>query len=281
MQKCPLAVLLAGLLIVSCGKDPAPSETGQKNLPWSRSSCALSMHFEAESTRMLRPVHQADMPNLDRLDSLMMLPKRERWCYDVCIKPDGTTEVVMTSMTPLSPLTRPASGVAEGQYDPGVHKIITTNGIATFYDVNDAVINTLPDDDLGYSQTDVLDMVEALQQNAGITDQQFDQVLQTLINQGAQIHELPNDMVSMRFTLPDGAVSTNVFNRKNRLIVGHTQQDATGKLQFRSAMRTSGTTSNPIVESSYWAAFIKSVDGTIPMKLEILTDYDHFSFTNQ
>ena len=267
-----LPVLLGLAFWPGCRKE-IPGNSPGKGL--NRTDCALFLSFEVETTTMARTVHDADYAQLEPIDRIMAMPHRERYAVEVCYKNGGQKTLSMTRLIPTEPINYP-NNTADGYMAPDYSRMVVADGVATYYDqFNNVMRSEFYSSDADAVQG-IVDMVASLEP---LTDAEFSQGLQTLRDNGLDMQEHPNNIVTIRHVHPDGSYSVQVIDKTTRVAVGNLHYNPQGALQTRSMLAVDGTAQNPVIRRSYMESFITSMIGDIPMKVERYATFDNFTLS--
>lgn len=264
--------LSLGLLFwVGCHKDSPLTKLSNSKIQ-DRSNSVLYLSFEMETTTLAKTVDGADYALLEPIDQMMALPHRERYAVEACYKSNGDKVVSMVRQTPHDPITYPEN-TADGYLAPPYSRLTIENGSITYYDQFDQVMGY---NGVSTDATSITQIIELVTNQNTLTDAQFNQGLQLLGTNGAQLQQHANNLVSLQYDLPDGTKSIQVIDKTTRAAVGNLHYDAAGGLLTRSMLDVSGNFNAPVVNRFYMESFMTSMVGNIPMKIVQYADFENF-----
>lgn len=253
-------------LLTYCKKElPNPPVNGNPPDTALRTDCKLYMSYEVETTRLIRPLNEADFQILSTVDKAITLPQRDRYSVEVCYKSNGQKSLIMTRLAPDNPISYP-EGAITGYQPPNYSKVVYANGSVTYYDQYNAVMSTEPYNSTPAAIQQILDMVES---NNPMTDAAFNARLQVLKDRaGLLLQEHDNNLCSIRTNYDDGSYSVQVIDKTTRVSIGNMHYSTNGDLLARSMYDVSGTSTQPVINRYLHESYFTSVTGQIPMKIQ-------------
>jgi hypothetical protein len=275
-----ITILLSGCLVLilesACKKDIV-NPPGLPKTILDRSQSILFVSFEVETTTSARTVNSSDEALLAPIDEIMAIPHRERYAIEASYKAGNQKEMAITRLTPHDPIVYP-SNIADGYLQPDHHRLIISNGTASYYDEANNLIRSVSHSSDANAITKIVDMVA---NRKSLTDIEFEQGLQIMRDSGMVMQNHANNLVSIRLNNPDGSHCIQVIDKTTRAAVGNMFYDASGVMQSRSMLDVDGNATNPIVRRAFMESRMTSIQGEIPMWVQHYSTFDNFNISYQ
>jgi hypothetical protein len=273
----PPALLTLTIIGWYCKRDTIVPDDQNGGKSQNRTDCNAFICFESETTTYGRLVNQADGTRLKPEDHLLMMPHRERYKIEGCYKTDGSSEIIVTYLTPQNPIVYPVNTV-DAYYKPDYSKVVMINGWATYYDQAGAVMRSGPYD---FDLQMVNSIVDAVSQRQVPTQAVRDKIFELLqANDITKPVDGNSNLITMKQNNPDGSYTIQLIDKTTLGMVGNIAHDASGSITNRTMIDIGGTAENPILKSILFDSRFQAVsDPDIPLRLVRYSQIDNFVFT--